>query len=124
LCAVALRAGAGAGVRGEFDADAFFAGGGVDFFVAAGSARCVSGAGVSAGAGLAAGFALLTDASVSATGCDGCGCAAVEVDAGVTGAATGASETLWRVATYAPPAAAVIVAKASSRNASGLENME
>jgi hypothetical protein len=75
-------------------------------------------------------LAPLTAASVSATGCeDGWIDALTAGDAGgaVAGAGavvTTASVELWRVATYAPPAAAVTHPRASRRNASGLENIE
>jgi hypothetical protein len=97
--------------------------------------------GAGAGAGSAAAFVPcafetadeslfgLTAASVSATGWDA-PCAGVAVAGTVADGVAGADATtvpasvpLCRVATYAPPAAAVTQPRASRTNASGLENM-
>jgi hypothetical protein len=88
--------------------------------------RDADAAGSAFGSGVGAAFAALTGASVSATGCDA-GAGVLVLATGGAGAAVdaaaGASDTVRLVATYAPPAAAVMHARASRRNASGLENM-
>ena len=70
----------------------------------------------------------VTTASVSATGCDaGCADAAAgataDGGAALTDVGLAGSAELCRVATYAPPAAAVTHPRASRTNASGLENI-
>jgi hypothetical protein len=73
------------------------------------------------------GFALVTADSVSATAWVGTAAWLDGEDASAAGAAAAGrpvgSDMVWRVATYAPPAAAVRQPSARTTNANGFENM-